>query len=66
MDNIIKKAGLSYIELLPALKDVSDIKKSQYALQVMIVCLYKMFKKAYLQSGSSVDILYDYLGINER
>ena len=56
MEKIIKNAGLSYVGLGTAFTDVSDIKKSRYTIQVVLACLYKMFKDAHLESGTELDL----------
>lgn len=37
--------------------DVNDIKRSRYCLQVSVVVIYNLLKKAYLSSGSKLSIL---------
>ena len=40
-----------------AVMDVNDIKRSQYCLQVSVVTIYTLLKKAHVESGSALSVL---------
>ena len=40
-----------------AVVDVNDIKRSRYFLQVSVVVIYTLLKKAHVESGSALSVL---------
>ena len=63
--DFIKESGLDTLFLhsklstdgSSAVVDVNDIKRSRYCLQVSVVVIYTLLKKAYVESGSALSVL---------
>ena len=67
--DFMKESGLDTLSLLSklltdrisAVVDVNDIKHSRYCLQVSVVAIYTLLKKAHVESESALSLL-DWLG----
>ena len=63
--DFIKGSGLNTLFLhsnlstdgTPAVVDVNDIKRSQYCMDVSVVVIYTLLKKAHVESGSALSVL---------
>ena len=56
LDGIMDTAKLSYIGLKTAFCDVNDIKKALYAVEVVVICLYKQLSLAHSESETHLDL----------
>ena len=64
LDGIMDTAKLSYIGLKTAFCDVNDIKKALYAVEVLVICLYKQLSLAHSESETHLDLSETHLDLD--
>ena len=65
LDGIMDTAKLPYIGLKTAFCDVNDIKKALYAVEVVVICLYKQLSLTHSESETHLDLSETHLDLSE-
>ena len=65
LDGIMDTAKLPYIGLKTAFCDLNDIKKALYAVEVVVICLYKQLSLTHSESETHLDLSETHLDLSE-